>query len=471
MKQTIFYKGDNVPEIEVEAPSDRCYQYKYDRHGNQTLTGLDTREVVKYVRGIFSIATVRETKECLYYHNGKYISMGAEQVECLLESAFREKAGNKLTSHAIKEIMDAIRRSTYRGVAAFDNDLDYVNLANGLFNLKTGVFEPHTDKYFSRIQLPVMYNPDAKCPAIDEVIRRVFKPEDIEKIYEFIGYCLYRDYSIQKAFILLGKGSSGKSRLLAIIRAFIGEDNCAFVSFQQVSDDRFAGADLHGKLVNIAGDLDKKAIQNTGTFKMFTGGDTVRVQRKNQAAFNMINFAKFIFSTNILPPVGDNTTGFFRRPEILHANNTFTINAQDENLLKASLSPEELSGLFNAVVPRLNRLIKAKHYTNETKVDVMAHDYVAASEPTRAFVERHLVETATASEDGARISKPELYARYVKFCEDTGPTVEPDGDYKFGWAIRKAYPSVRDGRVRSKDSNGETHWEPAWVGIKIRDLE
>jgi putative DNA primase/helicase len=79
--------------------------------------------------------------------------------------------------------------------------------------------------------------------------------------------------------MLDGPGDTGKSTLLALFEELLGTRNVSNATLQSIAHDRFAGADLYGKLANISADLDAKAIQSTGVFKILTGGqDSLRVE-------------------------------------------------------------------------------------------------------------------------------------------------------------------------------------------------
>ena len=82
--------------------------------------------------------------------------------------------------------------------------------------------------------------------------------EVIPIIHEIAGLCLYSGNPMRKAFMFLGAGRNGKSTVLNLIRALLGKGNCSAVSIQTLSENRFAPADLFGKLANIAGDMDRR---------------------------------------------------------------------------------------------------------------------------------------------------------------------------------------------------------------------
>jgi putative DNA primase/helicase len=126
-----------------------------------------------------------------------------------------------------------------------------------------------------------------------------------------------KSLSIQKALLLVGDGSNGKSTLINLIKAFTGHENVSAVSLQELENNRFSKADLYNKLVNLYADLLDGALKTVGTFKMLTGSDPIKGERKFQNSFLFKNFAKLIFLANKVPKVFEDRDAFFRRWTIL----------------------------------------------------------------------------------------------------------------------------------------------------------
>ncbi len=306
-----------------------------------------------------------------------------------------------------------IRTGCYAELGEFDSNPEIINLKNGLYNWKTGEFTPHDGTYLSRIQLPIEYDPNATCPHIDEMFRRVARPDDIPKLYEIIAYLMYRGYPIQKIFVLLGPGGTGKSIFLDIAVEFLGRRNCASVSMHDLAKDRFASSDLDGKLANICGDLDNAAIGRTDLLKRLSSNkDIIRAQRKGQHAFDFVNYARLGFSCNQLPETPDDTTGFYRRFEIIPFEHVFTKDEYDKEFLQALTSPEELSGLFNKVVGLLPGLLERNEFTNGMTIEEARAKYKEMSKPEETFFDLFVKE-----QPGSYAVKATLYAGYVAYCK------------------------------------------------------
>lgn len=394
------------------------------------------------------MATLVETKEILVYARGHYTPNGLEIIHRILVNTmapYRKQTGQTVyNSHMLKEVINIIQGMTYVESKVFDSDVNIINCKNGLLNWRTGEFNNHNPDYYSRIQLDVNYDPDAECPNILEMFKIILRPEDFRKALEFISYCLYRRYPIQKAFILLGPGGTGKSHFIDVIRAMLSEENVSSTSMHDLEEDRFASSDLYNKLLNENGDLSQNMLPNVNVLKMLTSNkDAIRAQRKGERAFDFVNFAKIIFAANKLPKVKDDTSGFYRRIEILPFEHIFSEQEKSESAdrLKKVRSPEELSGLLNLVLPYLEPLLESGRFNNSFEVSTAKDQYKRQSDPIATFVELHLREVADEC-----VAKERIYSEYKKFCAINH--VEPLHQVPFGKILKSCIPwycsAIRD---------------------------
>jgi phage/plasmid-associated DNA primase len=111
------------------------------------------------------------------------------------------------------------------------------------------------------VQLPVDWNPKATCPRIDRFLWEVIPPDALDLVLEVIGYATYPANPYRVAVLLLGPGRNGKSILLRVLAALLGPENVSAMPLQVLAENRFASAELLGKLANIGGDLDAREVR------------------------------------------------------------------------------------------------------------------------------------------------------------------------------------------------------------------
>src|SRR5437764_2297723 len=146
----------------------------------------------------------------VYYKDGIY-RLGGEQI---IKVGLEEIAGYSMKINKRNEIIAHIKYRTMVNREEFDNDINVINVKNGLLNIMTDELKPHTPEYLSFVQLPVGYDSNATCPKIIKFLTQVLSKEDISILVRVLGYCLLRSPCYEKPLMLIGLGRNGKSVLI-----------------------------------------------------------------------------------------------------------------------------------------------------------------------------------------------------------------------------------------------------------------
>jgi putative DNA primase/helicase len=317
---------------------------------------------------------------------------------------------------------------------------DVINVQNGLLDVRTRELKPHSPEFLSAVQLPVTFDPEARCPAWDKFVADTF-PEDCEALaWEVIAWLMTPSNSIQKAVLLLGEGSNGKSTYLRGCEAFIGRQNTAALSLHKLEQDKFATARLVGKLANICPDLPTAHLSSTSAFKALTGGDVMLAERKFCDSFEFVPFCKLIFSANRPPHSDDTTHGFFRRWLVVPFLRCFEDGAKDtrpREEMDASLAdPAELSGVLNKALQALAQIRRSEFTESETARQTW-QEFKATTDPLAVWLEQNTVQLPTAM-----VAKSELFGAFNRHLADAGrPSMTPTA---FGLALRRACPNITE---------------------------
>ncbi len=222
------------------------------------------------------------------------------------------------------------------------------------------------------------------------------------------------DCSQQKAFMLHGVGSNGKSVFLALLEALVGRENTAAESLQKLEFDKYRPAKLYGKLVNICGDIPDVKMQKSENFKKLTSGfDLIDGENKYQDPFTFKNTAKLIFSANAIPE-GKRDKAYYRRWILIRFPNNFEGENADKSLITKLLTQEELSGFLNLALDGLKRVRENEKFSNEKSIEATQKEYEFNSDPVAAFME----ECTQISDDDC--DSIILYLKYVDWCNSYG---------------------------------------------------
>lgn len=211
---------------------------------------------------------IGESNEILYYENGVYISGGEVLIESIAEAIYEFRINNDI----IKEIKGHIRRKTFTSIKQIDNDINIINLQNGLYDIIKDELRPHSPHYYSKNQVPVIYNNNAKPRLFGKFLSEVLYPLEIRTAIEVMTYTFYRDCPFEYYFKLFGYGANGKSVFTSLLTRLHGSRNVSNVSLLSLIKDRFALSDLENKSINIDTELSTAIIKDTSLLKKLTGG-------------------------------------------------------------------------------------------------------------------------------------------------------------------------------------------------------
>ncbi len=393
-----------------------------------------------------------------HYSEGVYKQHGERTIRVRVKSILEEWGGSKKWStRRANEVVEYIRVDAPE---LWDRPpTNRVNVLNGILDTGTGQLLEHYPGFYSPIQIPVVYDPEAECPAWDRFIAQTF-PSDVRPLaYEIPAWLMLPDTSIQRAILLLGEGANGKSTYLNALMEFTGRRNLANLSLQKIESDRFAASRLVGKLANICPDLPSQHLSSTSVFKALTGGDPVLGEYKYRESFEFLPFARLVFSANHPPQSQDASHAFYRRWLVVPFDRTFEPHEQRSRAeLDGELTdPRELSGVLNRALDALAPL--RTHGFTESESTKRAHEeFRNATDPLSVWLDRN-----TTTRPEAMVARDELMKKYAEACESAGrPTLSRKAFYQ---AIRRARPEVEE---KQRTWGGQSNTR-VWVGLGLRE--
>jgi len=272
-------------------------------------------------------------------------------------------------------------------------------------------------EFIGRVQTP--YDADADCPRFRAFVRESVKGGlQVKTLQEYAGYALMHwRLPHHKALFLVGPTASGKSTFLDTIRAMLGHDATASLTPQQMTGERFGGAELHGAWANIRNDIPADVIEDTGQFKEITAGDPIKAEEKYADPFFFEPTAKHMFSANQLPGADTDDEAFFRRILLVAFPTTVPRSERDPQLddkLQA-----ELPGILNWAIEGLQRLQRQGQFSQDRTPGQTQDTWEKWGNSVKRFAKLCLEE-----EHDNDISKSELHQTYLNFCDDEGIPAE-----------------------------------------------
>lgn len=414
-------------------------------------------ELANYCSVKFNVVTIQESDEVCVYSGGVYCSNGERIISKFIQKDLN--LGSLVTNSLLSELFGYLKRSTYVSFKQIEGRKDMLCLENGILNLNTLTVVPHTPEIIFFNKLPVDYVPGAKFELFSEFLGQVIPHDVIPLMQEIMGYCLYKSYPFQKAFMFVGAGANGKTTLIRTIKALLGSDNCSAIPLHQLESNRFAASNLHGKLANLFADLSSRALQETAMFKMLTGEDLIPAEKKFKDGFSFDNYAKLIFSCNQIPRSPDDSDAFFRRWVIIVFPNQFLEQGADKMLVQKLTTPKEMSGILNFAIKGLKRLLENGDFSYSKSIQVVREEYIRKSDSVAAFV-MDCIEIAPESHE----TKKMLYTQYADYCRQMHYPISPENTFH-----RVLSNNIRIEDYRPiMDVSGKKERVQCWKGIKFQ---
>jgi len=411
----------------------------------------------------------------VYYDftNGIYAKDGEEKIGYILEHSLGNRAPinlkNEITRHLKDlgfEYLDKWQNTTDPSIAVSNGVLNLMKYVNGE---TTNCLEPFSPDHHIFGKLDVNYDPQAPSNLLSQHLDMVI-PEatDRDRFQKFIGSFLEIDaYGHQKILILYGKGGSGKTVTLRVFSKFFGSENISAKSFQQLTEDRFAMADLFGAVANIIEELPQNAIKYLQRLNSLTGG-LVDGQRKGRDPFTFYQNAKICAACNDLPEVNSDTQtilAFMSRLIIIVFDTQIRGTGKEiQNYDDVILSQKP--GILNWVLDGYKKyVLDGKKITNSKSTDETYEYYIANSDFLQYFADG-CFEKGDSEKD--YVIKEDIWRAYVKAAKiknvptQSRQTVLEKFPTKTRWVITSDRISI------GKKANGKPDQAHVFKGIKLK---
>jgi P4 family phage/plasmid primase-like protien len=287
--------------------------------------------------------------------------------------------------------------------------------------------EPLCREHYARSQLPVAYDPQAKCPRWMRFLEESCDADSALVVQEFVGAALFGDATrYERALVLWGDGGNGKSVFANTIRLLFDKESVSSYAPQQFHDNGIKAA-LRLARLNVVMELPERELIDTSSLKAIITGDNISARRPYDVEpLSFDSKAAHLFCCNALPETRNTDRGFWRRWITVGFTRTPTVVDQ---YLKQKLEGE-VAGIVAWGVAGFERLKRQGRYTEPDSATEIQRSWARNTNPYERFFTQVLVPDAAAKTSSAKI-----YATYRRWCELSG--CNPAGAAKFGAEIKR----------------------------------
>lgn len=356
---------------------------------------------------------IKKHKDNLYRYNGvKYEVLPDGLIHNLILREYNELFNKSDRT----EIINFIRDYTIEEPEAYLSQNKYqIATPSRIIDLRTLTEYVNDGSSFNTTNINFDYKPyhfENGNKFVDDYFKTLFdSDEEIDLIYQAIGYGMLGHLPFRKSFYLIGKAETGKSFLLDRIRVIFGEDNIAAVDPLMISRDSRMAISLQDKLLNLADDIAQGQLADSSLFKKCVSGELIEIDRKHQSPIKFIPSATFIFTSNHDPSFMDKTDGIFSRLMIIRFKKKITPirNFEDYWL------PEHYEYIVYRSIQAINRALNNGNF-------IIPESIIAETDKLKLLDNDILLFISQQWPDGMpdKIAVSEVYELYRLWCNTQG---------------------------------------------------
>lgn len=332
-----------------------------------------------------------------------------------LERIIHFEISENISKAGRKEIIEFLKVKSQISIENFNKDWYKIACKNGIINLVTGDLEVPTKSDINTIFIPHTYSKDCEySPRIDEFMKQLCDGDPLKMtfLYQIAGYCLLKRNLFETFVICRGKGSTGKSTYMNIVKRMLGDNNCSTIRLQDFDKD-YQLATTVGKLANIDDDVDDRPLEYTGRFKAIISGNEVSCRQIYREVISFIPFLTCIFSCNKLPRIMDKTSGLFRRMILLELNNPIkTIDP----LYLTKITESDMEYFLLKSVEAIGIAIEEGHFRITQSESKLMELFRRRQSPINEW----LYENSMTMAEIYNVNCNNLYKQFIAWCEIYG---------------------------------------------------
>jgi putative DNA primase/helicase len=344
--------------------------------------------------------------------------------------AHEKFARQSLDAKRVNAALEMAQSEIYVEPAALDTDPYLLNFQNGIVNLRTGELLPHDRQFMVTKLIRFVYRTEAKCPHFMMFLYRVLGieiDEDraerlVKYLQKAIGYSLTGVTNEKVCFVLWGLGNNGKTTLLAVLRAILG-DYAGLLQIETLMARRWEEsnnaqsdlADLRGLRFVMTSETEEGQRLAEGKLKRVTQGmGTIKACRKYENGIEFPETHKLFLDANHKPVVRGTDSAIWNRLHLIPFIVEIPKQEQDSNL------SEKLIGEAEGILAWAVRGAVTWYQEGLGKppdVEKASAEWRAESDALKDFIEECcLVDPAASCKSSA------LWHAYEKWAEDNGET-------------------------------------------------
>lgn len=304
-----------------------------------------------------------------------------------------------------------------RNFEEFDTDHYDLGCKNGVLNLHSGTFQPHSRQKIVTMQVNATYDPAKTCPAWDKFFAETFSDISLRNyVKRFIAYSFTGIINRKLFCFLYGAGDNGKTKLVEFLLKFSGSYGAKVPRHltvkSTVEDTSRALGLIKGKRLLVGNETEEKEQINIFAIKAISGSDSVSGRKLGENAVDFKPVGKLMLFGNHRPAIPYTEKTVWKRLREFPCLNEVPVEAQNEDLEEVLLA--ESDGFLNRLL-EYAQVLKAEGLKDIPELVRSANEtYRIDQDRLLPFLELY------ENEEGAILPHSVFYEHYQSWAREAG---------------------------------------------------
>lgn len=332
----------------------------------------------------------------------------------------------------ITSALQAAKPMLLRDIKDFDSQEFLLNTPAATYDLRTGTSSEHSaDDLITKVTAvsPTDENVDIWLDAVNSFF--CGDAELIEYVQQIVGLAAIGKVYMEALIISYGEGRNGKStfwntiaRVLGSYSGSISADALTVGCKRNVKPEM---AELKGKRLVIAAELEEGMRLNTSVVKQLCSTDEVSAEKKYRDPFRYTPTHTLVLYTNHLPRVGANDEGTWRRLIVIPFNAKIEGNSDIKNY--ADYLAEKAGGaVLSWIIDGARKVIECNF---KLKIPQCASEAISHYRENNDWLSM-FIEDCCEVDPSYTQKSGELYQEYRAYCARTGEYTRSTTDFYTG---------------------------------------
>lgn len=373
--------------------------------------------------------------------------------------------------------------SRWRELSAFIRVPDYiVAVGNGMFNLLTGELEGHDPRFIVTEKIDTDYVEDSYDPSLhggrtySKMCAELanYSPDRVQLAKQISKSIVTGHAPTPALFIIVGQGGDGKSTFFQMLVNAIGQSNCGFVNFEELSAPDKMAETINKKLVLGMDNNVNEYIKKTALLKSVASREYITHSRKFERAVSVRFSGAFVQLCNEMPRFAETGDSMQRRIVCFHAQHShYKMGTEDTSIATLIEAKEFREHVLHEV---LNEE-KTPFYRDFNDADFELVRSTLDNEDLLAQFVRELESMGALSESNEYVPASHLYAAYREWLKSTSPVSSTMSSPTFAQRISKNMSLAGYDRSTDVDNvnpsalSGESRYDPELFGTYAQSEE